>query len=590
MIVPMKKITLLVAQQEVDEALFKLRKLGVVHIEHLNEPKGKEINVLKKELQNATLAFEALHRGATSLRKEETPDVKALIVKTVDLLQEKEQLLLKRDSLRAKISWFNEWGKISLASLQELTRYGLFIKLYIIERKHLKRLPNDKYIFVVKKEKSRAYIVFITFDNKESLGFDEVKFPQEDPLLVEEEFSNIEKRLKEIEERLNVLSRYRDVLKKYIFSLSKQLEFYTVRLSMAKEEGFWYLKGFIPEEEAHSLKQLAKKEGWAMLEEDPDNPEEVPTLIRNPRWVRIIEPVFKLMGTLPGYNEYDISIWFLLFLTVFFAILIGDAGYGMLFLMITFFLKRKLKNAPSEVFHLMYVFSIATIIWGVCSGTYFGAAQFARLPFLKTLIIERINSFVDANQQFMMYLCFLIGAIHLTVAHVIRAFRFHKSLIALSQLGWIAIIWGLFFVAGTLVVGRPFSNLGGYLLVTGVVFALAFSYPNKNVFKALGNALMEVPLKIVSSFGDVVSYLRLFAVGYATVVVAGSFNDIAASLGFGDVIKSFGSALILFFGHALNIALGFMAIVVHGVRLNMLEFSGHLGMEWSGKPYMPFKE
>jgi len=102
--------------------------------------------------------------------------------------------------------------------------------------------------------------------------------------------------------------------------------------------------------------------------------------------------------------------------------------------------------------------------------------------------------------------------------------------------------------------------------------------------------LTEVPLKIISSFGDIVSYIRLFAVGYASVVLASTFNDMAVSVGFNSIITSLAAALILFLGHGLNIILGFMAVIVHGVRLNMLEFSGQMGMEWSGKEYTPFKE
>jgi V/A-type H+-transporting ATPase subunit I len=84
--------------------------------------------------------------------------------------------------------------------------------------------------------------------------------------------------------------------------------------------------------------------------------------------------------------------------------------------------------------------------------------------------------------------------------------------------------------------------------------------------------------------------LRLFAVGFASVTVESSFNDMALSLGFNSVLRGLIAAFILFFGHALNIVLGFMAVIVHGVRLNMLEFSGHLGMQWSGRPYQPFRE
>ena len=99
---------------------------------------------------------------------------------------------------------------------------------------------------------------------------------------------------------------------------------------------------------------------------------------------------------------------------------------------------------------------------------------------------------------------------------------------------------------------------------------------------------MPTFLDSISAFSDVISYIRLFAVGLATVAVASSFNSMAAGLGTG-VVGIIGSILILGFGHALNLAMAALSVVVHGVRLNVLEFSGHLGMEWTGEKYTPFK-
>jgi V/A-type H+/Na+-transporting ATPase subunit I len=122
------------------------------------------------------------------------------------------------------------------------------------------------------------------------------------------------------------------------------------------------------------------------------------------------------------------------------------------------------------------------------------------------------------------------------------------------------------------------------------VLLLVFSEPQKNILKAIVSSLTNIPLKIVGSFADIVSYLRLFAVGCATVVLASTFNDIVMGIGFNSIISGMIAAIILFLGHTLNIILGFMAVIVHGIRLNMLEFSGQMGMGWSGKEYSPFKE
>jgi V/A-type H+-transporting ATPase subunit I len=190
----------------------------------------------------------------------------------------------------------------------------------------------------------------------------------------------------------------------------------------------------------------------------------------------------------------------------------------------------------------------------------------------------------------MIYLCFIIGAVHLSIAHLLKAFSMANSLKALAELGWVFLLWALFFVAGTLILSRPFPQAAGYLFVSGALLVILFSNQHKNIMKRILVSLADLPLKMISSFADVVSYLRLFAVGYASVIVASTFNDMALGLGFNGIAAGLGAALIMVFGHALNIILGFMAVIVHGIRLNMLEFSGQMGMEWAGKEYKPFKE
>ena len=296
------------------------------------------------------------------------------------------------------------------------------------------------------------------------------------------------------------------------------------------------------------------------------------------------------MGTLPGYNEVDISFWFLIFFILFFAMLIGDGGYGLIFLITTFLINRKFKNIPREPIFLLYLLSGTTIVWGAITGTWFGVEKIAQLPFLNTLVIQQINSFVATSQGFMMYLCFFIGVIQLSIAHGVIAFNYINSPLALGQVGWISVLWGLFFVAGKLVLNKPLPVITMPLLIAGIVLILLFSNPHRNIFKRIGVTLGDLPLKVISSFSDIVSYLRLFAVGYASSVVAESFNNMAVGSGIDSILKGFIAALILFLGHSLNIILGFMAVIVHGIRLNMLEFSGHLNMQWSGKEYQPFKE
>ena len=131
---------------------------------------------------------------------------------------------------------------------------------------------------------------------------------------------------------------------------------------------------------------------------------------------------------------------------------------------------------------------------------------------------------------------------------------------------------------------------GPVLMIAGAVLAILFSAPNKNIFKMLLGGLSAFMGSFINAFTDVISYIRLFAVGLATVAIADAFNDIALGVGFGNIFTSFATALILFIGHALNLVLAAMAILVHGLRLNVLEFSNHMGVQWAGVKFEPFKK
>ncbi len=381
----------------------------------------------------------------------------------------------------------------------------------------------------------------------------------------------------------------RDAVLAYAKRLRLSAEFARVRAGLGLEEDVSYLEGFCPSETAAKVKALAEAESWGYLAAAPDDPAGVPTLIRNPGWIRAIQPLLKFMGTLPGYAEADVSPWFLGFLSLFFALLIGDAGYGWLLLGATLWARHKAKPGTSpDIFRMMILFSASTIVWGALSGVYFGSAAIARLPVLRSLVVPRLDGFVEANSAFMMYLCFIIGLAHLTLAHLLNVVRLWPSPRFLGQVGWIAIVWAVFFLVGNLVSGKPLPGIFGPLLIGGILLALLFSNFQRRVLKGIMTTLVDLPLSVIGTFSDLMSYLRLFAVGFASLTVAGSFNAMAVGSGVRSVGQAVLAAVVLLFGHSLNLVLGGMSVLVHGVRLNMLEFSNHLGQQWTGLRYDPF--
>ena len=148
----------------------------------------------------------------------------------------------------------------------------------------------------------------------------------------------------------------------------------------------------------------------------------------------------------------------------------------------------------------------------------------------------------------------------------------------------------MYYTAKTLVLSLPFPSFAKWFLIVGALLVVFFSKPNRNPLKAIGLGFGDFMLNAVNTFTDIVSYIRLFAVGLATVAVADAFNKMALGFGFSSLASGFITALILVAGHLFNIVLCAMSILVHGIRLNVLEFSNHMNMEWSGFRYHPFRK
>jgi V/A-type H+-transporting ATPase subunit I len=600
MIIPMKKVTVLVSHISKDDSLKELRELGVMHVTPLKTIPSEKGFLIEEEIQaiNKTLMYLPSH--PEKKHKPIDKPVQDLALEILDLQKKKEELQVYKEQCLGKLDWYENWGKISLASLEVITEGGLYIRFYSASSSFLKTILEDKNIFIVNQNKNIIRLIYISKDADDRLNLKEEILPDMEYQEVEDEIKRVENDIREIDSKFIELSGNRKQLEEYEKELFKHLEFEKVWSGMADEKLFCYLQGFVPKNDVAAIKKKADENGWAYLIEEPGYEDDVPTLIRNPKWMEIIKPVFSLMGTIPGYREFDISFWFLLFFTFFVAMLIGDAGYGVIFLIIGFLTYPKLKIVNNNLSFLLFTLSVATIAWGTLSGTWFGSPEIANISWFRQFVIPEISSFNIANeysdnQNFIMEMCLLIGVIHLTFAHLILAFKHLNSLRVVGQLGWIGLVWALYFLAIYLIFSKPMPSYNLLLLGCSAGLALFFSNAERNVVKSIMKAFrvesfFSFILSIISSFSDIVSYLRLFAVGFATVVVAYSFNLMA----FGDGINSVGTGitavLIFIVGHSLNIILALMAIIVHGIRLNMLEFSGHLNMEWSGYEFKPFKK
>ncbi len=604
MIVPMKEVTIVAARRAQAETLAHLQDAGVVHIAEGTLGDDAAADDLRARIRAARHAIDVLahvppHAGAPADaapdgargRASEPPDAASVIAEVERLAERLDDLRSTRAELERERERLAPFGDFDPEALRRLRGRGVGVRLaHPSARCVLPDVARALWIEMGapqrRRDAGRPRTVALVgpVDAVDAADVpDEVAWPSEPPARLKHEIEDVARGLERTRARLAALVGERDHVQDWLDRTQEALRAEQVRAGMARVGAVVVLRGFVPFDEVERVRAMAHRHGWGLWVEDVHDPDEAPTLVRNPRWVRPIEPLFGFLGVVPAYGHVDISVPFLAFFGLFFAMIVGDAGYGLLFLALTEWWARRVPRRGSppsrRVVALMRLLSAATIVWGLLSGNVFGIAA---LP--SVLAWWRLDWLTVEHN--VIGLTFAIGAVHLTVAHLWNAVRYANSLRALAELGWIATTWTMYFLARQLVLDDPFPAAAWPIFAVGVALIVAFTTPWRRLRREwFGHAVL--PLSLVNNFVDVVSYVRLFAVGAATFAVAGAFNDLAAGIGLGGPVGGVLAALVLFFGHALNVLLAAMGVLVHGVRLNTLEFAGHLGLPWTGHAYRP---
>lgn len=594
MIIPMKKILLIARSKDVLVFLNELRKFGGLHIER---KEGSITKVRSGELLSCKNAIEILEkrfRRKTPAPLEASTDhlvdkPEHLIDRIVTTSAGIEELRKNIHNLKSRIAEMEPFGSFSPERIRELEKHNIHIQLYRLTRKQLADIPDTLICKPISGKDGIVHAAILWSGNKphQNLGC-EIKLPENSLNELRDNLLRKEKELKYFEDILDSLLPYLMWMKKHLKYLEEEKKVNDLINEMPYKEGLSILQGWCPENRVDELKQLVLFQGCGFLIRDPEPDDQPPTLLKLPSWLEMCRPLFRMINIIPGYKEYDVSFPFLLYMGIFFGILIGDAGYGLLLLFVCLIFQWRGTSLPQPALNLGYFFGFTTIIWGMMTGNWFGVEAFSRIPLLKELMIPSLNAFSLKSQSLIMLLCFVIGASHISLAHIIACLGHMRSWKALSPLGWITVIWGIFLVVRHLVLENPLPSFTMLLIGSGLLLVILFTNPQKNIAKGILAGLAAVPMKLMNCFSDIISYIRLFAVGMATLAVATSFNEIAANVGFNSAGKVFGTVAILILGHGINILMGALSVVVHGLRLNMLEFSGHLNMQWSGEEYQPF--
>ena len=637
MIVPMKKVSLIIRESEKDKTLKKLRSLGILHIE-ITEGTGERLAILKEQVALLESAIFTIGKIKNTEQKNvNTSEALTIATEVNSLDEEKKRCQAEKIALDAELDRLKNWGDIDPSALSDLESKGIEILFYEMPKTEYENLSdNFKTVRIDTTKSTVKFMLFKSNDEEDekfisSLNVYRLALPQISTDEMKQKISELYSRIAEIDEIIVSHACYIKSIKQAIKNVEKEIEFETYTTGMSDENlspdnkksvTVAYFKGYIEAENLDKLKQTAEKNAWGILVEEPSTEDNVPTKLKNNKFVSLIYPLTDFLGTVPGYFEYDISGWFLAFILIFFGIIFGDGGYGLLICAVAAIpiIKSLIaKKQISPMFLLVGLFGLSTVLWGTLTCTWFGLSPEQLPEWLKSLSIPVIsNVYTDkiwypfwtngtaglTTAQNLQILCFVFALVQLTVAHIKCAITNRKSLKVISDIGSAIELIGMFYLVLSFVVnGEVFSFalvIGGIPVGTMAIafvaigFVLSFVFANyegsiiKSILASLTN-IVSVLLGIFNLFSDIVSYIRLWAVGLAGAAISATVNELAGPL-FGNFMFMILAIVILVFGHGLNMILNILSVVVHGIRLNTLEFSSHLGMAWSGFKFKPFEE
>lgn len=595
----MKKLTFLVYYKEYEQFLERLRELGVVHI--FTKSQGVAEN---QELQNrirlagryaaAIKSLQGLNVVADKHEGEAISGEKALELLT-ELQNKQQQLAHKRQALEKEIASLEPWGDFEAENIERLRKAGYVVNFYICSEKQF----NDEWISdynatVINKIGSKVYFVTITSDKETpELEVEYAKLPEKSLSGLKAAVESLISDINNIESNINELAKKSisdlEVAQKKIYS---EIEFSKVVLTgdSLADNKLVLLEGWVPEVKSEDVKSFMDNQGAYYEISAPTSEDNVPILFKNDKFSRLFEPIIRLY-MLPKYNELDLTPFFAPFFMLFFGLCLGDTGYGAFMVLAVTVYRLMAKNISSgmkPILTLVQILGASTMVCGLLTGTCFGFNLYdIQLPFL-----QKMKETIALDNQQMFNLSLILGGIQIIFGMMLKAVNQTIQLgfkYAVGTIGWIFVILSSAIAfAGTMKMGGTVHMV---FVVAGLLMAYLYNSPGKNVFVNIGLGLWDSYNMATGLLGDILSYVRLFALGLSGGILASVFNSLASGMSPDNVIAGpIVMVLIFVIGHSINIFMNVLGAMVHPMRLTFVEFFKNSGYEGGGKEYSPFKK
>jgi V/A-type H+-transporting ATPase subunit I len=603
MISKMKKLTFLVYHKEYEAFLERLRELGVVHI--AERQRGEPDEDLLRHVQTRT-AFKTLMLQMMALADNQPDDtvnstVTGEEVKAgYDAIQQRIAELKQRiPAIQKQEEQLEPWGNFDRTLLDKLAEAGWGAHFYLCPEKDYNPEWEEQYQAVKVKEDGRN-IYFVTFSaHQPQLGIEPVRLPESSltELAAERQQAVTDLAAAEAELKAYCKANYR-TLELADKHLQDDIDLMKVKLnSEAMAEGsVVLLEGWIPAEEEPEVVAFLHETGTYFEMRAATKADNAPIKFQNNAFTRMYEVLTKMYG-MPDYAEFDPTPIVAPFFSLFFAFCMGDAGYGLVLILLGFFLKRKLGKDMAGMMNLVMTLGVFTTVLGAILGTFFGVSLVdVDLPesVKQFMIVGKIDG-TSYDKQ--MLLALMIGVVHLCIAMTVKAigqtvrFGFKESL---SAWGWLLLVVGFICTGGLSFFEVISADVTKWsFIVIGAVAAIGIYLLNdihRNMLVNVGAGLWDTYNMATGLLGDVLSYIRLYALGLAGAMLGGVFNQLAFMVydGAGPALGWLFCGLILVFGHTLNIAMSCLSAFVHPLRLTFVEYFKNSGYDGKGEEYKPF--
>ena len=601
MITQMTKYSIILMSGEMDSFLRDLQTLGLVDVTRRQKPFDKDSGETFVHIQNYNKACKALKGFADPEGK--TPA--ASLASPEEVLENTNGKLAQLSELESALKDCSTlarraaaWGEFNSEDIDRLDKLGFIPRFYHIKNKKFDdSLLADYPCEVIARDDDSVYLIALqTKGEPFDFPFAECDFPRQSAQEYEAEAARLEQQIEETRQELAALAACIPMLEDEQQKLTGQLDLYFASSSARKEaeDVLSVIEGFAPTESDDKVKAFLDEAPVVYLAAKANVEDNPPIKLRNNKFAKMFEVLTGMYG-MPDYNEFDPTPILGPFFMLFFAMCMGDAGYGILLIVIGILLGRS-KMGMAKLGPLVTTLGIATFVIGLVLGTFFGIdlyeAAWYPEPLKKFIFHDQIMGY-DSK----MVLALGIGVFHIILAMIIKGIVYTEAYgfrHAVSTWGWVLlIIGGIVIAALSLLKVMPSEVTKWAVIAVGVISALGifvFNTPGRNPLLNVGAGLWDTYNKVTGILGDVLSYIRLYALGLAGGMLGGAFNNLGM-MAFNGVAVPGVNYLVLFIilaiGHALNLAMSCLGAFVHPLRLTFVEYFKNSGYEGKGKLYKP---